>query len=117
MPSPRASVDRGRRPSRSRIRDRIVSVFDGEKTRFPPTDPLTVKVVAGVDDEDAYILLGTVSGGESGGLGKAPSYVDALRRAAAAIGADAVLDVHVEGRALTGIAARRKTTANDGGAW
>jgi hypothetical protein len=97
--------------------DRVVSVLDGTKARFPPSDPFAVKLVAGLDDEDAYIVLGTVFGGETGGLGAAPSYVDALRRAAAAIGADTVLDVHVEGWGLTGLAARRKPTMTDAGAW
>jgi len=97
--------------------DRVVSVVEAAKVRFAPTDPRAVTLVAGLDDEDAYIVLGTVSGGESGGLGDAPSYVAALKRAAAAIGADAVLDVHVEGATLTGLAARRRATAPETRAW
>jgi hypothetical protein len=97
--------------------ERIVTVLDGAKTRFAPSDPAVVKLVAGADDEDAYVVLGKVFGGEAGSLGASPPYADALRRAAALIGADAVLDVHVDGWGLSGIAARLKSKPNDGRAW
>jgi hypothetical protein len=104
-------------PDSYETEDRVVSVVEPSKVRFAPTDPLAVKLIVGVDDEEAFIVLGIVSGGETGGLGDAPSYVAALKRAAAAIGADAVLDVHVEGPTLTGLAARRKTPAIEAKAW
>jgi hypothetical protein len=96
---------------------RSVEVRDGEKARFAPSDPTAVKLVAGVDEQDAYVVLGLVFGGETGQVGPPPSYVEALKSAAAAIGADTVLDVHVTGRGLAGLAARRKLATHDAGAW
>jgi hypothetical protein len=76
--------------------------------RFPPTRPVDVLLLAGRDRLDAYVVLGVVSAGDNGGIGSDPrTYGDNLRRLAALLGADVVLDVHVEG-GLAGLAARRR---------
>jgi hypothetical protein len=80
---------------------------DATTAAYGHSDPGEIQLVAGHDDERAYVLLGLVEGG-GGEWRPSPVWVQQLREAAAELGADTVLDVHLDVYSLRGIAARRR---------
>ena len=80
-----------------------------EDLRYPPTASDHVALLAGRDQLDDCIVLGTVVASYSEGIGEGPHLTYDLKRAAALLGADAVLDVSAcNANCLIGIAVRKR---------
>ena len=86
------------------------SIGNGGDIRFARTAPEGVALLVGRDRLDDCTVLGIVHAGDSGGIGSSSeTAADDLRRAAALIGADAIVDVHASSNhSLVGIAVRMR---------
>ncbi len=86
------------------------AIVNPDDRRFEPTPAAAVLLLPGRDRLDDYVVLGAVSSGDTGGVGTRPDLTaESLRLAAAALGADAILDVRATGsNHLEGLAARRR---------